>query len=96
MSRRKNVDVISKNNDVENEENQPTNAFTSVTGEVIRCVKLNIRETPDPNAKIIGTLDAGEKVVINLTANYHNYYEILSKSGKKGYAMKTYLSIIEN
>lgn len=67
----------------------------SATAEVIRCSKLNIRKAPDPKATIIGTLSAGEKVVVNLTAKFDKYYEILAKSGKKGYAMKTYLSIIE-
>lgn len=67
----------------------------SVTAEVVRCGRLNIRERPDPQAKILGVLSVGEKVVVNLTAKYDKYYEILTKSGQKGYAMKTYLSIIE-
>lgn len=66
----------------------------SATAEVIRCMKLNIRKEPNPKAEVIGILNAGTKVVVNLTSKFDQYYEILDPSGKKGYAMKTYLSII--
>lgn len=68
---------------------------SSAVGEVIRCSKLNIRSRPDPKSEIIDVLPAGTRVSINLSAKFDKYYEILSPSGKKGYAMKTYISLIE-
>lgn len=67
---------------------------TSATAEVAGCVKLNIRSHPDAKAEIIEVIPAGTKVVVNLTAKYDKYYEILASSGKKGYGMKDYLKII--
>lgn len=69
-------------------------AFTSVTAEVVHCTKLNVRSRPDPKGAVVGTLSAGERVVVNLTVNNDKFYEILASDGKKGYAMKTYLQII--
>lgn len=68
---------------------------TSATAEVVRCSKLNIRKAPNPKAEIMEVLAEGTRVVVNLTAKFDKYYEILSPAGKKGYAMKTYLSFIE-
>lgn len=70
-------------------------AVSSIVGEVIRCRKLNIRKTPDPNGAIVGVLDAGEKVTVDLTTNDPNYYAIATKGEKKGYVVKTYISVIE-
>lgn len=70
-------------------------AATSATAEVVRCTKLNIRANPSPKADVIEVLPAGAKVVVNLTYKHPQYYEILAASGKKGYAMRTYLSMIE-
>lgn len=67
---------------------------TSATAEVVGCVKLNIRARPDAKANVIDVIPAGTKVVVNLTAKYDKYYEILAASGKKGYGMKDYLKIV--
>lgn len=70
-------------------------AVSSIVGEVIRCRKLNIRQIPDPNGAIIGILEAGEKVTIDLSTNDPNYYAITTNTGKKGYVVKTYISVVE-
>lgn len=68
---------------------------TSVSAEVVDCTKLNIRRSPDSKAPVIGTLSLGERVVVNLTEKFSDYYEILSNSGKKGYCVKMYLKLID-
>lgn len=67
----------------------------SVTAEVVHCVKLNVRKSPHPKATVIETLPVGTRVVVNLTAQFDKFYEILGPDGKKGYAMKTYLQLLD-
>lgn len=68
---------------------------SSAAAEVVGCSKLNVRQSPSPKSSIIGMLDAGTRVSINLTFKDEKYYEVLAPSGKKGYAIKTYLSLID-
>lgn len=69
---------------------------TSATAEVVHCAKLNVRSSPSQKGAVIGTLNAGERVVVNLTVENDQFYEILASSGKKGYGMKTYLKLLED
>lgn len=67
----------------------------SATGEVTRCTRLNVRKEPASDAQVITVLNAGDRVVVNLTTKIDKYYEVLTSSGKKGYVIKTYISFIE-
>lgn len=79
------------------EQNEPVRSNPrSATAEVVHCAKLNVRSSPNPKGAVISTLSAGERVVVNLTVENDKFYEILASSGKKGYAMKTYLKLLEN
>lgn len=58
------------------------------TGVVCKCSKLNIRASADPNAKILGTLDAGTPVDI-----YGEEGEFYKIADCNEYCMKKYISI---
>lgn len=62
-----------------------------VLGVVVRCKKLNIRTRPDLNGKIIGTVDVGTELEINLNKSTKDWYAVTTKDGKKGCCMKKYI-----
>lgn len=60
-----------------------------IVGVVVGCSKLNIRKEPGLNAAIVGTLNAGDKVIIHETVG--EFYRI----GSPEYCMKKFISIKE-
>jgi uncharacterized protein YgiM (DUF1202 family) len=58
------------------------------TGVVCKCSKLNVRAAADPNAKILGTLDAGTPVDI-----YGEEGEFYKIADCNEYCMKKYISV---
>lgn len=91
MSKAKPYEPVAEEKVVKDE----VSAIGSATAEVVHCAKLNVRSAPNAKSPVIATLNAGERVVVNLTVQNDKFYEILASNGKKGYAMKTYLEIID-
>jgi uncharacterized protein YgiM (DUF1202 family) len=59
-------------------------------GMVVGCALLNVRKTPSTSADIVGTLPAGEKVVI--LGESGEFYKIKNADGE-AFCMKKYISI---
>lgn len=59
-------------------------------GVVTGCTKLNVRKAPDATAEIIGTIDAGETVVIH--DEIGSFYKVGNPDGDE-YCMKKYISV---
>lgn len=64
-----------------------------VTGRVVECAKLNVREKPLPNAAILGVLIVGSLVVIDEEESTTNFYKVCTESGLEGYCAKEYVRI---
>lgn len=62
-------------------------------GKVRDCDKLNVREEPTINAKVLCKLDKTSEVEIDKTNSTKEFYKIRTTSGVNGYCMKKYLSI---
>ena len=60
---------------------------------VHNCVKLNVRENPDPNASVVMTINAGDEVMVYGSDKSGNYYSICTESGVEGYCIKDYLKM---
>ena len=61
---------------------------------VIDCVRLNIRETPDTQAKILTTVNVGVEIVVDDMSSDKNWCSVKLPNGLKGYAMRKFLKIL--
>jgi hypothetical protein len=62
-------------------------------GVVTDCWMLNIREEPDSNAKIIGTLNQSSEIIVYEQESTDRYYKICTASGIEGFCMQNYITI---
>lgn len=65
-----------------------------VTGIVTDCVKLNVREDPDPTATILGTITAATELIVSKEESTEDYYKICTSVGLEGYCMKKFITIM--
>lgn len=79
------------------EEPTATNYIKSAV--VIGCEKLNLREEPSKDAKVLCVLKKGEKVEVDLKIEGEpkvgdaSFYQVCTVAGVKGYCMTKYISI---
>ena len=62
-------------------------------GKIRDCDKLNVREEPNLEAKVLCRLDKNSEVEIDKTNSTKDFYKICTSSGISGYCMKKHLSI---
>lgn len=62
-------------------------------GKIRDCDKLNVRETPTLNAKILCKLDKDSTVIVVKSESTKEYYKVYLESGVQGYCMKKYMSV---
>lgn len=62
-------------------------------GIVTDCLLLNIREEPDLDGKIIGTVDALSELVVDTDASNDEFYKVCTEAGVEGFCMKRYVAI---
>ena len=65
--------------------------FIPVEGTVVDCTKLNVRVRPIPGANVVGTIDAGTKVEINVEKSTTEWFYICTAAGLAGYCMRKYI-----
>lgn len=65
-----------------------------ISGVVIDCVKLNVREQPNPNADILGIINEGSEVLVNEEESTDDFYKICTPAGLEGYCMRKFVSIM--
>ena len=64
-----------------------------VYGEVSKCEKLNVREKPEPGAKVVCMIDVGTELMIDMTNSIGKWFKIYTESGVEGYCMNDYITI---
>lgn len=62
-------------------------------GVVANCNKLNIRKKPDPEADIVGVVDAGTTLTINSAKSTEEFFSVRTKSGMFGFCMKEFVTV---
>ena len=62
-------------------------------GVVANCNKLNIRKKPDFNADVVGMVDVGTVLTINVTGSTEDFYKVRTKSGMFGFCMKEFVEV---
>lgn len=67
--------------------------FKTITGTVVGCLKLNVREQMFTGATILCELPASSEVQIFADENHDEWYHVITASGIDGYCMKKYIAI---
>lgn len=67
---------------------------TTKTGVVVDCLKLNVREAPDPQAEIVCVIDASTNLMIDEAESTEEFYKVCTESGAEGFCMKKFIKII--
>lgn len=68
-------------------------------GKVVGCEKLNLREKPAKDAKVLCVLNKGDKVQVDLKIDGEpqisntSFYQVCTAAGVKGYCMTKFISI---
>jgi uncharacterized protein YgiM (DUF1202 family) len=70
-------------------------AAQTVYGEVANCRKLNIREKPDINSKVVTVVPCSEKLNINLEDSKNEWLAVCTVAGIEGFCMKEFIEIME-
>lgn len=55
--------------------------------------KLNVRRQPLQTGKVLGVIDNGSKVKIDLDNSTTEWYKVSSESGLEGYCMKQFIAV---
>ena len=63
-------------------------------GVVANCVKLNVREDAESNAPIVGTINAGTELVIDMAKSTNEFYKVITAAGIEGFCMKRFITIV--
>ena len=64
-----------------------------VIGVVTDCTKLNVRELPKANAKIVLVVDASTDLMIDEEGSTDTFYKVCTAAGIEGYCMKQFVTI---
>lgn len=67
--------------------------FKFVTGVVVGCLKLNVREQMFTGAAILCELPASSEVQIFAGEDHGEWYHVVTASGVEGFCMKKYITI---
>lgn len=63
----------------------------TVTGKVINCAKLNVRENATVDSGIVCVLDVMSEIEIDTKKSTENWFYIYTAIGAEGYCMKQYV-----
>lgn len=74
-----------KNKEIKNEITIiPTIDKESIYKKIVNCTKVNLREKPNAQSKVLSVLDAGSTVQV-LEENIDGYANVVIESGVEGY-----------
>lgn len=62
-----------------------------IVGKIVNCLRLNVRETPDVNARILLVLGIEDELNIDIENSTETFYAICTVSGVEGYVRKEYV-----
>lgn len=65
----------------------------AVTGTVVNCTKLNIRQTPSTAAKVLTVINKGDVVEIDESKSTDDWYYVTTSACITGYTMREYVKV---
>ena len=66
---------------------------TVTIGIVTDCLSLSIREEPDSDGKVIGTVDALSELMIDEGASNEDFYKVCTEAVVEGFCSKRYVAV---
>ena len=63
-----------------------------VTGTVVNCAKLNVREHPDIASAALCVLNAASELEINVSESTSEWFRVITATGVEGYGMRKFIS----
>lgn len=63
-----------------------------VTGTVVNCAKLNVREHPDIASAALCVLNAASELEINVSESTSEWFKVITATGVEGYCMRKFIS----
>lgn len=63
-------------------------------GTIIKCTKLNVRETPNLDANIMCVLDKTSKVKVDVENSVGKFFKVVTEVGIEGYCLKEYVAVV--
>lgn len=63
----------------------------TVEGVVVNCLKLNVRDEPSKDAKVVCVLDAMTEIKIDVTKSTPDWFKITTAIGAEGYCMRKFV-----
>lgn len=64
-----------------------------LTGIVVGCKRLNVREAPEPGSAILVVIPAQSEVMVEADASTDEFYKICTAAGIQGFCMKEYIAL---
>lgn len=62
-------------------------------GVIVKCERLNVRETASPDATVLTTVPKGAQVKVNIFESTNDFYKVCTEAGVEGYCAKDYINI---
>lgn len=72
-------------------EKESEEADVIFVGTVINCGKLNLREKPSLQGKVICELNKGTELMVDRAESTDEWYKVYLESGLSGFCMKDYI-----
>lgn len=63
----------------------------TVTGTVVGCTKLNVREAANPTATPVCVLDAASEIKIDVAKSTNEWFKVCTATGVEGYCMRKFV-----
>ena len=64
-----------------------------VTGVVTNCLKLNIRENPNTDSKVVCEVTMLDELMIDEEASTDEWFKVYTEMGVEGFCMKKYVAV---
>lgn len=74
------------------ETTEPANEL--IEGIVVDCLKLNVREEPSADAKVLRTIDASTELKVSEDESTDEFYKVYLADGNEGYCMRQFIKVI--
>lgn len=72
---------------------EPDDQETSevITGVIVNCTRLNVRENPDSKADVLCVLDKNTEVEIDMSQSTSDFFRVTTASGVEGFCMRQFV-----
>ena len=68
-------------------------ALATITGVVVDCDRLNVREAPRKDAAVVCTIPLGTEVTVDKSESARGFYKVCLVSGIEGFCAKQFINI---